>query len=152
MKIKIRDFIICDTVITEAVTGKKSLIGKFDAIHAVRFPCTRTFCVYLSLVEAREEYRMSFEIVNISSGSSIAKANFPHAFQNPDPITPVEVTFQMNVKFPQEGAYDLRIFCNCELVDSRLILLRTPKNIKGRNRPDKQEGESNTMGSTDDDH
>ena len=44
--------VICDTVIDDRISGKKSLIGLFDAIATTHLPCTvNELYVFLALTE-----------------------------------------------------------------------------------------------------
>lgn len=46
--------LMCDTIIEDKHTGKKTLVGLFDRVHARRFPCVHPFmCVFVSLTGAR---------------------------------------------------------------------------------------------------
>ena len=49
--------LMCDTIIEDKITGKKTLVGLFDRVHARRFPCVHPFmCVYVSLTGARGRF------------------------------------------------------------------------------------------------
>src|SRR5436305_596684 len=52
--------VICDQIIEDRLTGKKTLVGLFNSIAARSFPCTHaTMSVFVSLTEGRGKYKLA---------------------------------------------------------------------------------------------
>ena len=97
--------LVCDTVIEDKLTGKKSLIGLFDRIHTASFPCMHpALSVFIALTNLQGE--MPCEILcRHADGDCVALAakgriNFP------DPSRVVELVFHFKgVRFAKPGTY-----------------------------------------------
>ncbi|MFH1777349.1 MAG: hypothetical protein ABH952_07325, partial [Candidatus Omnitrophota bacterium] len=64
---KINAMLLCDGIITEAGTNKKSLIGIFENISTQTFPCQHSqLSVYIKFTSAQGKYHFRLELVNIS--------------------------------------------------------------------------------------
>jgi hypothetical protein len=112
---------ICDTVIDDRLTGKKSLIGIFNNIAAMDFPCRhQALYVYCVLTEGIGQYEGSLKCSHLESGKSIMSMNGPIQFNNP--LATVEFIFEIkNMTFEQEGTYLFELFCDNQSVISRKI-------------------------------
>ena len=61
---KTNAMLVCDYVITERGTNKKSLIGVFENIGAGTFPCTHfAMSIYIKLTDAQGAYQFRLELV-----------------------------------------------------------------------------------------
>ena len=66
--------LVCDKVITETGTNKKSLIGIFENINAYKFPCIHHFlAVYIKLTDANGRYKFRLELVDLENDSIVGK-------------------------------------------------------------------------------
>ena len=111
---KANAMLICDYVITERGTNKKSLIGVFENIGAVQFPCTHfQLSVYIKLTDAQGHYRFRLELIDLKNDTVIAKSEMPEAIQIPNPLITHELVFNLRgLQFPHAGEYEFRIFSN----------------------------------------
>jgi len=49
--------VVCDTIIEDKLTGKKTLVGLFDRLQTSRLPCVHpAMTVFVSLTGGRGEY------------------------------------------------------------------------------------------------
>jgi len=65
---KANAMLICDSVITDKGTNKKSLIGVFEHINAFKFPCVHhSLAVYIKLTDARGKYRFRLELIDLQN-------------------------------------------------------------------------------------
>jgi hypothetical protein len=97
--------ILCDQVLEDKHTGKKSLIGLFDRIHAPSFPCMHaSLSIFVSLTNLDGEVPCEISCRH-ASGEPVAfsakgRINFP------DPGRVAELVFHFkNVRFPEAGTY-----------------------------------------------
>jgi hypothetical protein len=97
--------LICDTVIEDKLTGKKSLVGLFDRVHAQRLPCVHpAMAVFVSVTGGRGEYPCEI-VCKHQDGETLAfdakgKVNLR------DPRQVVDLVFRLSgVRFPKDGLY-----------------------------------------------
>ena len=84
---KANAMLICDYVITERSTNKKSLIGIFENIGAHQFPCTHfALSVYIKLTEAQGVYDFRLELVNLRDDKLIGKSDMPKPVSISNPL------------------------------------------------------------------
>ena len=121
--------VVCDQIIEDKLTGKKSLIGIFNQITAANFPCTHPrVSVFVCLTEGRGDYGARLRIVHDETETVVADLNGPIQF--PDSNAVVELNFDLvGLTFPQAGLYSIEFYCDDALVLERrfnVIQLETP--------------------------
>ncbi|OQA56281.1 MAG: hypothetical protein BWY42_01065 [Candidatus Omnitrophica bacterium ADurb.Bin277] len=111
---KTNAMLICDYVITERGTNKKSLIGVFENIGAASFPCTHfAMSVYIKLTDAQGSYRFRLDLVDLHEDKTIGQSEMPNEVQVPSPLVAHELVFNLRgVRFAHPGEYEFRIFAN----------------------------------------
>ena len=109
---KLNAMLLCDYVITEHGTNKKSLIGIFENINAVKFPCVHySLSVYLKMTEARGSFVVRLELVDLSDSKIVAKTQTPRDIQVSDPLSTHELVFGLKgLTFPHAGDYEFRVY------------------------------------------
>lgn len=111
--------IICDMVLDDRISGKKSLIGLFDAIAASSLPClVNELFVFVALTEGHGDQMIHLRCVKASSNEELfdteTEVNFP------DPLSVVEVNFGLcGCEFPEVGEYRFQLFANDSLLCER---------------------------------
>lgn len=122
--------LICDKVITEARTNKKSLIGIFENISAHEFPCIHHFLsVYIKLTDANGSYKFRLELVDLEDNSAVGKTEIPEDIAIRDPLKTHELVFNLvGLKFAHPGKYEFRIFANDEIFGQKTFLVVQSKN------------------------
>lgn len=113
---KCNAMLICDSVITEQGTNKKSLIGIFENILAQQIPCTyNSLSVYIKLTDARGSYKFRLELVDLRENSIIGKGEIPREIKIDNPLGTHELVFNLGgLQFKHLGKYEFRIFANEE--------------------------------------
>ena len=111
--------VICDQIIEDKLTGKKSLIGIFNQIATQNFPCRHPqVCVFVSLTEGRGQCAARLRIVHDESDHVVAEVN--GNIQFPDVHTVVELNFNLvGLVFPEPGVYAIEFYCDDALVLER---------------------------------
>ena len=95
---KTNAMLICDYVITERGTNKKSLIGVFENIGAATFPCTHfALSVYIKLTDAQGGYQFRLELVDLQSDIMIGKSEMPEEVRVPSPLDAHELVFNLRI-------------------------------------------------------
>jgi len=105
--------LLCDQIIMDAGSGKKSLIGIFDQITVGRFPAAHhRMAVYARLTDGRGRYTFRIDIVPMETEELVAQIPIgPLDWQ--DPMTPLDVVGEIvGLRLPTAGRYEVRIFAN----------------------------------------
>ena len=78
--------LICDTVIEDKLTGKKSLIGLFNSINAKSVPITHpSLNVYITLTEGRGSYEGKLRC--LIDNDTVLEIGGPLTFKHPFPAS-----------------------------------------------------------------
>lgn len=105
--------VICDQVITEAVTNKKSLIGIFNQISAAQFPCKHSrLCIFVSVTGGHGAAKVELHCVNEDNNEQkLFGAEGQIRFANP--VQVVEMNFEFNnVPFLMPGRHRIDFLCD----------------------------------------
>lgn len=123
---KTNAMLICDSVIIEAGTNKKSLIGVFENINAFKFPYVHhSLAVYVKLTVAKGSYRFRLELVDLRKDLVIGKTEIPKFIDIDNPLGTHELVFNLGeLKFESAGEYEFRIFANDKAFGQKTFLVR----------------------------
>ena len=108
--------VVCDQIITEAQTNKKSLIGTFNTIGAEAFPMRYLrLCVYAALTNGRGTIPAELRCVCTEDSKTVFACQGSVQFRDPNQV--VEIHFVLNgVPFAKPGVYAFELFCEGEPV------------------------------------
>lgn len=122
--------IICDTVIEDKQTAKKTLVGLFNNINASSVPTVHpSFNIYIALTEGNGSYGSTLKC--LKGDKPIMEIQGPIVFNNPHQIVELNYTLR-NIPFPEYGEYRFEFLCNEILVISRKFRVSPiPKQKKG---------------------
>lgn len=123
--------ILCDTIIEDKKTNKKSLIGMFSTVTTLKVPCVLgRFSVFISLTEGIGEYQCALRCLYANDHSLIGETKGKVSFKDRREV--VEVTLDVNgVSFPQYGDYRFDLYCEDVLLISRKITIVQPPKPNG---------------------
>jgi len=109
--------VICDTVIQDKKTGKKTLVGLFNNVGAKKVPVIHpSLNVYIILTEGTGNYDGKLKCV--VDDDIVLEMGGPLVFKHPHQIA--EWNFNLrNLPLPKFGDYRFEFYCNEELVLSR---------------------------------
>jgi len=129
---KTNAMLVCDYVITEQGTNKKSLIGIFENISAARFPCTHgSLSVYIKLTEGNGTYRFRLEMVDLQTDTVIGKGEIPREVTIQNPLSAHELVFNLKtLRFAHAGEYEFRIYANDRIFGQKSF------KVSAMNRPE----------------
>ena len=121
---KINAFLICDTIIQDRVTNKRSLIGVFHNIATPAFPCTHPMTsIYVNFIDAMGEYRIEINLVEVTTGKTVGRASLP-PFEVKDRLRSTEISIALqNLTFHNPGKYEFQLSANEELLASKDFLV-----------------------------
>lgn len=123
--------ILCDAIIEDKKTNKKSLIGMFSTVTTGKVPCVLgRFGVFISLTEGIGEYTCALRCIFAEDNTLIGETKGKVCFKDRREV--VEVTLDVNgVTFPQYGDYRFDLYCEDSLVISRKITIVQPPPVSG---------------------
>jgi hypothetical protein len=111
--------VICDTVIDDRKTGKKSLIGIFDNIFSKNVPCTHPCLnVFIALTQGIGKYKTEVHCIKSDDNKEIFKGQGEINFS--DRKQRIEFNFELRgLTFPEYGEYRFEVLCDNQLIIGR---------------------------------
>jgi hypothetical protein len=118
----VKAFLVCDQIIHDAQTGKKSLIGVFHELRALRFPAVHPMLwIYANLADAHGRYAFQIRLVDMARNHVLGKGE-PPPIEIPGPLQTTELAAQLrNVTLPGQGTYEFQLLANDELIGTKAI-------------------------------
>jgi hypothetical protein len=105
--------LLCDQVIVDERSKKKTLVGLFDIIYAKSFPAKHpSLSVYARLTDAEGQYKFRMDYVQVKTDNLLGRADIP-----PIDITDRLKTHELVMQFPPidipvQGEYEFRLWAN----------------------------------------
>lgn len=114
--------ILCDSIIEDRLSGKKSLIGTFDRLGSQKFPCHHPqLSIFVSLTSGRGKYPCQIICKHVE-GDVAFHGTGEIELQNPHQVVDIAFNF-LGVKFPKPGVYNLQFLVDEFPVMTRQIFL-----------------------------
>lgn len=130
---KANAMLVCDYVITEQGTKKKSLIGIFENIGTGSFPFIHpALSVYIKLTDAMGTFKFRLELVHLRTAKVIGQGEIPTVVTIPSPLLSHELVFNLRgLKFSDPGDYEFRIYANDRIFGQKTFVVGSldPKKI-----------------------
>lgn len=122
---QVNALLLCDQVIVDKFTGKKTLVGIFENINSKKFPIQHpSISVYANLTDAKGTYKIKVTIDDLSTGNEVGEAIIPEITLN-DRLQTNEIIMNLQgLRFEHEGKYALNLNVNGELIASKTFLLQ----------------------------
>ncbi len=123
-KPSVKAILICDQIIHEQGTNKKSLIGIFEDIHLLQFPANYPrIGVYVNLTDAHGKYVLEVRLLS-PDGNEIGPVRTPEVDID-SPLRTCEFALQaQNIPFREPGQYEVQIFANGEFLASKTFKVK----------------------------
>jgi len=105
-------FLICDQVITDEATKKKTIIGVFDRIWVAKFPTNHhPIAVYARFFDAEGTFDVRVQYVKVDNESVLAEANMTMNVPQRHTAAEFAIAFPP-VPIPEPGDYEFRLWIN----------------------------------------
>jgi hypothetical protein len=102
--------LVCDQVITEQVTNKKSLIGVFENFNSLKFPANiPRLAIYVKLADAVGDYLFKMRIVKLKDESLIAEIGIQAHIESADAYSELALNME-GVPIPEPGKYEFQLY------------------------------------------
>ena len=122
--------LVCDTIIEDRLTTKKSLVGLFDRVQVSNLPCIHPeMCVFIALTGGHGTYPCEVVCKHTDGKTMAFYAKGTVEFK--DPCQVVDLVFRMkNVRFQKEGTYWLNF-----IADGVPVMMRQITITKHQSKP-----------------
>lgn len=124
----VKAILICDQIIHESGSNKKSLIGIFEEIHLPKFPARYPrIAVYVNLTDAHGKYALELRLLGTQDGTQLGAGKTPEV-EIDSPLRTCEFALQIqNLQFPKPGKYEFHVLANGELLATKTFTVREAK-------------------------
>ena len=116
--------LLCDQVIDDKLSGKKSAIGIFNTILVPRMPAAiHQMAILASVTEISGRVELELRLVRDADNAILFSGK--GGVEAPNPLAVVDLLFAMQgVKIPAEGQYAFELLSSEELLGRRRFLVR----------------------------
>jgi hypothetical protein len=106
----VQAFLVCDCIIEDSLTKKKSLIGIFTHLQALSFPFQHPqLGLYFCMTDAEGTYHFDIDLVYVNTDQLVCRASLPHiAIGDRLQISDIGINVPALV-FPAPGRYEFRL-------------------------------------------
>lgn len=130
--------LLCDTIIEDRLTGKKSLIGLFSQIHTSKMPCVHpSMMVMVSVTGGQGSYPCELVCEHPELPEPVFRMNCTLNFENPFQV--LDMIFNpKNSVFKLPGKYEIKVIIDGvpELIRPLMVL---PRKIVKQDKPDQKQ-------------
>jgi hypothetical protein len=111
--------VLCDMIITDSESNKKSLIGLFDRVESPAMPClVNELHVYVCLTDGHGSLPVSIACIAAEEGDELFRGHAEVEFL--DPLQVVELHFVFpHAQFPRAGEYRFQFYADGVLLRER---------------------------------
>ena len=111
--------LLCDAIIVDEISKKKTLVGVFSQINIESFPAHfYPMTLYARLIDAEGVYDFILQYVQVSNDKLLNKADIPNV-TIPDRLAIHEIVIKLPIlPIPDPGQYEFRIWANNKYVGS----------------------------------
>lgn len=113
----IQAFLVCDCVIEDSLTKKKSLIGLFTHLQSMTFPFQHhQLGLYFCMTDAEGTYHFDIDLMHVNTDQLVCRASLPDIVIG-DRLQIAD--FGINVPallFPSPGRYEFRLRMNGRVI------------------------------------
>ena len=125
-------FLLCDQIIVEAGSGKKTIVGVFDRIGVHQFPATHSPAwLYIRVIDCEGEYKHRIEYVQVSTQKTLAQANGTATSNNRHIYTEFVLSCPP-LPLPEPGEYEFRLWLNDKFISRARVTAHMRSEMEGR--------------------
>ncbi len=126
--------LLCDSVIVDEMTKKKSLIGVFEDVNAVAFPTQLNCALYAKLVDAEGTYNFRIRLVRLQDETVVTELPGAQAVL-PDRLKAAELAINLlGLVIPEAGKYEFQLWAN-DVYLARITMEAKPVQLGGAQWP-----------------
>ncbi len=104
--------IICDTVIVDKATEKKTLVGIFDRVNCPSLPWAQPMGLYARMTDAEGRYAFKVAVLHLESNTVVGNLQTPE-IEIKDRLAFMDLALNLPpVPFKAAGRYEFQIYAN----------------------------------------
>lgn len=118
----LKSMLVCDQIIEDVVTRKKTLVGLFERIAAPEFPTIHgSMGVFFQISDAEGPYEFAVELASIESNETLGVAKLPPAKIPSAAHTSNFALMFSGIKFERPGMHEFRLWCNGQVLGQHVL-------------------------------
>lgn len=119
--------LVCDHIITEVGTNKRTIVGVFEVIFAQDFPHSHAIGVYFKFTDASGNYVFRFDLVDLERNQVIGSIP-TNSLTVQDPLQAYELVIaQIGMLFPHPGRYEVQVYANDQICAQKTLSVVQPQ-------------------------
>ena len=122
--------LVCDQIITEEGTKKKSLVGVFDNFGSLAFPVLfQRLAVYVKLADAMGDYLFKLRIVKLKDESLVAEMGIQATIADASQYAELAISMG-NLPIQEPGKYEIQMYAGdiyLHRVTMNAVLAQSPQ-------------------------
>jgi len=126
--------LLCDQIINEAGTNKKSLIGVFDYFFSLAFPTIiQRFAVYVKMADAVGDYLFKLRVVKLKDEALIAEIAIQAKIAADNQYGELALNLG-GIPLPEAGKYEIQLYAGEEYLHRivmNVLLAQPPQPMTG---------------------
>lgn len=121
IKPSIQAFLVCDTVICEVGTNKKTIVGTFTHVKSANFPVILPqIGLYLCITDAEGSYVFEVELYSLDGAVRLGGGKLPKSIEINDRLAITDAGISLkNVLFPAPGRYEFQLKANGHVIATK---------------------------------
>jgi len=104
--------LLCDQVIVEQGTGRKTLVGTLDRLSAASFPFDRDVTLFAKLTDAEGVYRVRVDFVHVSTDRLLGRVEVPDPVHVADRLGYLDIVLRLTAPIDGAGLDEFRVLAN----------------------------------------
>lgn len=118
----LKSILVCDQIIEDVVTRKKTLVGVFERVMSPTFPIHHgALGVFFQISDAEGEYQFSLELADVAHNKTMGVAQLPPTqIDSPVQVSNFALMFQ-GLRFENPGLHEFRLWVGSELIGQHAL-------------------------------
>jgi hypothetical protein len=120
--------LLCDWIIIEQGTGKKTLVGMFDSLQAAAFPTVRSMGFYARMTDLEGHYHFEVRVVRLEGNKEETMGGALAEFKAADRLAILEMALNLPpFQFPAPGRYEFQLFADDVYIGRAVLNVDQPR-------------------------
>lgn len=107
----LKAMLLCDVVIAEQGTNKKSLIGIFDRLIVDQLPVSQRLFIYIRLMDAQGAYKFKVDFIDVDRDKLEGSVQ-TDTIKISDPLRAFEIVMPALLEIRNAGLHEFRLYGN----------------------------------------
>jgi hypothetical protein len=114
--------LLCDQVIIEMQTMKKTLVGLFDKLTTQEFPMVQRLGFYARLTDLDGTYTFTIRVISITGEEELIGSMESPPATSTDRLGLMELALNLPpMPFPKAGRYEFQLFANQDYIGRAVV-------------------------------